>query len=58
MKQKGKDACDWCGRTFRKTTSYVKYGDDRCYHHDCLKNVGGKNDLGYTPQKKPNEAEE
>jgi len=46
MKKKGKDACDWCGAVFRKTTPYVKYTNGTCYHHECLKSVGGKTDLG------------
>jgi len=45
MKRNGKDACDWCGRTFR-INNYVKYADGRAYHHACLKKVGGPQDLG------------
>lgn len=39
MIKKGKDACDYCGRTFRKMTRYTKYDDGSCYHHDCLKMI-------------------
>lgn len=52
MKKKGKDACDYCGRTFRKTTPYVKYTDGSCYHHSCLKKVGSREDLGQREKKK------
>ena len=48
MKINGKDACDWCGKVFR-TKYYIKYTDGSCYHHACVKKVGGPQDLGYHP---------
>jgi len=44
MQKNNQDACDWCGRVFRKSTAYTKYTDGTCYHHTCLKSVGGKTD--------------
>lgn len=46
MKKCGKNACDWCGVIFRKGTPHVDYSDGTSYHHRCLKNVGGRTDLG------------
>jgi len=45
MIKDNKIACDWCGSIFRKSTPYVSYTDDKCYHHKCLKSVGGNIDL-------------
>ena len=41
----GKKACDWCGRKFMKN-NFVEYSDGTCYHHNCVKSVGGRTDLG------------
>lgn len=46
MIKNNKLCCDWCGRTFRKKTHYVYYNDGTAYHHNCLKSVGGRTDLG------------
>jgi len=42
---KGKKACDWCGKIFRKN-DYFEYSDGSCYHKSCAAKVGGKTDLG------------
>lgn len=52
MLKKGKKACDWCGKVFRQATpkkaatAFVEFSDGTCYHHKCLKKVGGHLDLG------------
>lgn len=46
MLKRGKKACDWCGKTFRKKTKYFEYSDGTAYHMACADKVGGSTDLG------------